>query len=345
MEEKKKLRSITARSLQTTRSLLRMFRIFLLALGVVTFSAANVQSASSSDYPRKPIRVVVTTSAGGAVDMVARTVTPKMSQLLGQQIIVDNREGGGGVIGYEMVAKAPPDGYTLALTGNNFVTNAVLYKKLPFDSVKDFAFISNIANGSSVLVVNPSLPVKNVKDFIALAKTWPGGLKCSNAGRGSNAHLGAEFFNSVTGAKMVHVSYKGGAPAFVAVMSGEVQAQFAQLPQAVEAGGKVRTIAQGGKTRSPVLPDVPTFIESGLRDFILVSTNGLAAPAGTPRAIIDRVRGALVDALNDPEVRKRLASVGTDPVGSTPEEMEEFIKSEIATWTKVARGAGIEQIE
>jgi tripartite-type tricarboxylate transporter receptor subunit TctC len=315
-------------------SLLRMFGIFTLALGVVTFSAANVQCASSSGYPSKPIRLVITVAPGGSVDMVINAVAPKMSQILGQQIVSDHRGGAGGVIGTEIVAKAPPDGYTLLQIGANFVINPAMIRKLPFDSVKDFAGISTIAEVPTSLIVNPSLPVKNVKDFIALAKTWPGGLKYSSSGTGGQGHLCGEWFSAVTGVKMVHVGFKGGGPAIVAVMSGEVQAQFAALPQTVPlvAQGKVRLIAQGGKTRSPSAPDVPTFIESGLRDFTLVAGYGLLAPAGTPRPIIDRVRGALVETLADPEVRKRLASVGAEPVGNTPEEQEEFIRSEIATW-------------
>jgi tripartite-type tricarboxylate transporter receptor subunit TctC len=344
MEEKAKLRTTKTRSFPMKHSLLRLFGIFVLALGVVTFSAANVQSASSSGYPSKPIRLVITVAPGGAVDMVVNSVTPKMSQLLGQQIISDHRGGAGGVLGTEIVAKALPDGYTLLQIGASFVTNPSMNKKLPFDSVKDFVGISTIAEVPTSLIVNPSLPVKNVKEFIALAKTWPGGLKYSSSGRGGQGHLCGELFSSMTGVKMVHVGFKGGGPAIIAVMSGEVQAQFAALPQVVPlvTEGKVRLLAQGGKTRSPSAPDVPTFIESGLRDFTLVANYGLVAPAGTPRPIIERVRGALIETLADPEARKRLACVGADPAPCTPEEQEEFIKFEIARWIKAARDAGIE---
>jgi tripartite-type tricarboxylate transporter receptor subunit TctC len=326
-------------------SLLRLFGVFVLVLGVaVTSGAANAQSAPSSGYPRKSIRLVVPFAPGGPVDIVARGIAPKMSQILGQQIIVDNRGGAGSTIGTEMAANAPPDGYTLVLVSGSYVMNPAMVKKLPYDSVKDFAPISIIADVPSALVVDPILPVKNVKEFIALAKARPGEINYSSQGRGTLGHLAAEWFSSMAGVKMVHVPYKGAGPALVDLMAGHVQLLFAAMPGLIQYArdGKVRMIAQGGKTRSPSAPDVPTFVESGLPGFILTSNFGLLAPAGTPRPIIERVRGALVEALADPAVNNRLASLGAERVGSTPEEHAALTKSEIAKWMKVTREAGIQ---
>lgn len=307
-------------------------------------AAAHAQSASSSGYPRKVIRLIVPFAPGGPVDIVARGIAPKMSEILGQPIVVDNRGGAGSVIGTEMAAKAPPDGYTLLLVSGSYVMNPAMVKKLPFDSIRDFASISIIADVPSAVVVHPALPAKNVKQLIALAKARPGELNYSSPGRGALGHLGAEWFSSVAGIRMVHVPYKGAGPALVDVMAGHVQLLFAAMPGLIEQTreGKLRMLAQGGKTRSSSAPDVPTFIESGLPGFILSSNFGLLAPAGTSRPIIDRVHGAVVEALADPAVNNRLASLGADRVGSTPEEQDAFTKSEIAKWVKVTREAGIQ---
>jgi tripartite-type tricarboxylate transporter receptor subunit TctC len=326
-------------------SLLRLFGVFVLVLGVVvTFGAANVQSASSSGYPSKPIRMVVPFAPGGGTDTVMRSIAPKMSQSLGQQIVVDNRGGAGTIIGTDIVAKAPPDGYTLLFVSGTYVMNPATVKKLPYDSVKDFTSISIIAESPVALLVHPALPVKNLKELIALAKARPGELNYATPGRGSQAHFAFEWFSSMAGVKMVHVPYKGASPALVDLMSGQVQVLFANMSGVIQFArdGKVRMIAQSGKTRSPSAPDVPTLTESGLPGFTFSSNYGIVAPAGTPRPIIDRVRGALVEALADPEVRNRIADQGADPVGSTPEEQDAVTKSEIAKWIKVGREAGIQ---
>ncbi|MDP2706555.1 MAG: tripartite tricarboxylate transporter substrate binding protein [Burkholderiales bacterium] len=324
------------------RSLLRMFR--LLVVGVVaTSGTANAQSAGT-DYPRKSIRLVVPFAPGGPVDIVARGIAPRMSEILGQQIVVDNRGGAGSTIGTEMVANAPPDGYTLLMVSGSFVINPAMVRKLPYDSVTDFAYISIVADVPTALVVHPLLPVRNVKEFIALAKARPGELNYASPGRGTVGHLAAEWFNSITGVKMVHVPYKGAGPAVVDLIAGHVQVLFAAMPGMIQFArdGKVRMLGQGGKTRSPSAPDVPTFVESGLPGFILSSNFGLLAPAGTPRPVIERVRSALLEALADPAVNNRLAGLGAERVGSTPEEHAAFTKSEIAKWMKVTRAAGIQ---
>ena len=320
-------------------------RLGVLVTGVAAISGvANAQPAPSSDYPRKSIRLVVPFAPGGPVDIVARSIAPRMSEILGQQIVVDNRGGAGSTIGTEMVANAPPDGYTLVMVSGSYVMNPAMVKKLPYDSVKDFAYISIVADVPSALVVHPSLPAKTVKELIALAKARPGELNYASPGRGSLGHLAAEWFSSMAGVRMVHVPYKGAGPALVDMMAGHVQLLFAAMPGLIQSArdGKVRMIAQGGKTRSPSAPDVPTFVESRLPGFILSSNFGLLAPAGTPRPIIERVRRALVEALADPAVNNRLAGLGAERIGSTPEEHAAFTKSEIAKWMKVTREAGIQ---
>ncbi len=317
----------------------------MLALGcAVTFGVANAQPVVSSSYPRKSIRMVVPFPAGGPVDIVARGIVPRMSEILGQQIIVDNRGGAGSTIGTEMAANAPPDGYTLVMVSGSYVMNPAMVRKLPYDSVNDFAFISIVADVPSALVVHPNLPVKNVKEFVALAKARPGEINYSSQGRGTLGHLAAEWFSSMTGIKMVHVPYKGASPALVDMMAGHVQLLFAAMPGLIQYArdGKVRMLAQGGRTRSPSAPDIPTFVESGLPGFILTSNFGLLAPAGTPRPIVERVRGSLIEALADPAVNNRLAGLGAERVGSTPEEHAAVTRSEIAKWIKVTRDAGIQ---
>lgn len=304
----------------------------------------HAQTVMPAAYPRKAIRLVVPFSAGGPVDIVARAMGPRMSELLGQQLVVDNRGGAGSVIGTEMVAHALPDGYTLAMVSGSFTINPAMVKKLPYDSIKHFSFISIVADVPSGLAVNPGLPVRALKDFIALAKAKPGELNYSSPGRGTLGHLAAEWFSATTGVKMSHVPYKGAGPALVDVMAGQVQLLFAAIPGMVQFArdGKVRMIAQGGTARSSSIPDVPTFVESGLPHYILTSNFGLIAPAGTPRMVIERLHGAVVQALTDATVKARLANLGADAVGSTPQAHAAFTQAEIAKWIKVTRDAGIQ---
>ena len=305
-------------------------------------AAANAQP--QPDYPRKPIRLIVPFAPGGPVDVIARSVAPKMTESLGQQIVVENRGGAGSSIGTELAAKSPPDGYTLLMVSGSHVMNPAMVKKLPYDSLRDFTPVSIMAEVPSALVVHPSLPVRNAKELIALAKARPGQLNYSSPGRGTLGHLAAELFSSMAGLKMVHVPHKGAGPALIDLMAGQVQLLFAALPGVVEQvrAGKVRMLAQTGSKRSSSVPDVPTVEESGLRGFVVSSHFGLLAPAGTPRPVVDRVRRGLLDALHDPAVASRLASLGAERVGSTPEEHEAVTRAEIAKWVKVTREAGIE---
>jgi tripartite-type tricarboxylate transporter receptor subunit TctC len=263
--------------------------------------------------------------AGGNTDIIARVVTPEMSKALGQQIVIENRGGAGSVIGTEVIARAPADGYSLLMVSAAHVINPAMVKKLPYDSIKDFTPISVVADVPTAFAVNPHLPVKNVKEFVALAKARPGQLNYSTAGRGTVGHLAAELLSSAAGIKMVHIAYKGTGQSITDLRAG-----------------KLRLLAQTGEKRSAAAQDVPTMLESGVKDFVVSSGFGLLAPAGTPRPVIDRVHGALAKALADPAVRSNLQGQGADPVGNTPEQYDAFNKAEIAKWIKVARQAGID---
>jgi tripartite-type tricarboxylate transporter receptor subunit TctC len=320
--------------------LTRMTAPLVLALAM----AAAAPGLNAQPYPAKPVRMIVPFVPGGNTDIIARIYAPEMSKALGQQIVIENRGGAGSTIGTEIAAKSPPDGYTLLMVSAGHVINPAMIKKLPYDSVKDFAFISIVADVPTAFAVHPLLPVKTVKEFIALAKARPGDLNYSTAGRGTVGHLSAELLSSTAGIKMVHVPYKGTGASIVDLIAGHVQLQFSSMPAVIQHArtGRLRLLAQTGKKRSPAARDVPTMEEAGVSGFVVSSGFGLMAPAGTPRPVIDRVQGALVTALNVPEVRNSLAGQGADPVGSTPAEFEAFVKSEIAKWIRVARAAGIE---
>jgi tripartite-type tricarboxylate transporter receptor subunit TctC len=301
-------------------------------------------SPAHAQYPVKPVRLMVPFVAGGNTDIIARVVTPEMSKALGQQIVIENRGGAGSTIGTEVVAKSPPDGYTLLMVSAAHVINPAMIRKLPYDSIKDFVPISVVADVPTAFAVNPHLPVKNVKEFVALAKTRPGQLNYSTAGRGTVGHLAAELLSSIAGIKMVHVAYKGTGQSITDLIAGHVQLQFSSMPAVINQAraGKLRLLAQTGEKRSAAAQDVPTMLESGIKGFVVSSGFGLLAPAGTPRPVIDRVHGALVKALTDNGVRNNLSGQGADPVGNTPEQYDAFNKAEIAKWIKVARGAGID---
>jgi tripartite-type tricarboxylate transporter receptor subunit TctC len=300
--------------------------------------------AAAQQYPAKTIRMIVPFAPGGNTDIIARIVAPRMSEALGQQIVIDNRGGAGSIIGTEMAAKAPPDGYTLLMVSAAHVINPAMVKKLPYDSLKDFTAISVVADVPTAFVVHPALPVTTVKEFIALARRRPGELNYSTAGRGTVGHLAGELLSSAAKIKLVHVPYKGSGPAVIDLLAGHVQLQFASLPAVIQyvRGNKLRMIAQTGDKRSPAAPETPTMIESGLPGFIVSSGFGLMGPAGLPRPVVDRVHASLKAALGNPDARNQLSGQGADPVGSTPEEYDAFNKSEIAKWIRVAGEAGIQ---
>jgi tripartite-type tricarboxylate transporter receptor subunit TctC len=300
--------------------------------------------AGAQSWPAKPVRLMVPFVAGGNTDIIARIVTPEMGKTLGQQIVIENRGGAGSAIGTEIVAKSAPDGYTLLMVSAAHVINPAMVKKLPYDSLRDFAPISIVADVPTAFAVHPQLPVKSVKEFVALAKTRPGQLNYSTAGRGTVGHLAAELLSSMAKIKMVHVAYKGTGQSITDLIAGHVQLQFSSMPAVIHhaRAGKLRLLAQTGEKRSAAAQDVPTMVESGIPGFVVSSGFGLLAPAGTPRPVIDRVHGALVKAINEPGVRGSLSGQGADPVGNTPEAYDAFNKAEIAKWIKVAREAGIQ---
>ena len=298
----------------------------------------------AQNYPVKPVRLIVPFAAGGNVDITARQIAPGLSELLGQNFIVDNRVGAGGVIGAEAVAKAAPDGYTLMMGSNSTVSVAPsLYPKLAYHPVRDFAPISLVATTPFVLVVHPSVPVKSVKELIALAKTKSGRLAMASGGTGSSNHLVGELFQSLTGAKFTHVPYKGAGPAGVDLMAGQVDLLFDQLSSSVGPlkSGRIRALAVTSAARAAVFPDIPTMKEAGVADFEVTNITGVLAPAGTSADIIGRLNAAILKVLGSASIKERFAGLALEPAPSTPEQFSVYIKEDFARWTKVVKDASI----
>ena len=312
---------------------------------IVACGLASVfADAAAQAFPSRPLRVVNPAAPGGNSDVFFRLLQPKMTEVLGQQLVIDYRVGAGGTIGGEVVAKSAPDGYTTGLMAASFVINPAMIKKMPFNTLKDFSALGLIVDVPSGLVVHPSLPVRNLKEFIALAKKRPGELFYSTSGRGTVGHLSGELLNSMAGTKLVHVPYKGAGPAAIDLVAGQVQLQFASMPLLTGyiSAGRLRLIAQTGAKRSEYAPDMPTMEEAGLPGFVVRSGFSFVGPAGLPKPIADKLNLAMVTAVKDPENRKTLVKLGADPIGSSIEEHDAYIKSEIPKWIKMARDAGIE---
>jgi tripartite-type tricarboxylate transporter receptor subunit TctC len=299
--------------------------------------------ACAADYPSRPVTLVVAFPPGGASDVLSRIVARKLEQILGQPFVIENRPGAGGNVAAEAVAHAAPDGYTL-LNGNNAIlaTNAALYRKINFDAEADFAPIGRIGSQANILVVNPALPVRSLAELIALAKDNPGKLNFASSGRGLAAHLAGELFKAEAGIDLVHVPYKGAAPALQDVIAGHVQMMFATASSVVShiREGRVRPLAVTTLRRSPVAPDIPTMDELGLRNFDATTWHGLVAPARTPREVIEVLHRALAAALADAAVAKSLGDLGVDVIGGTPEEFAAYIRSEIPKWTAIVKASG-----
>ena len=314
------------------------------ALGFCTAAlAALCASAIAQNYPVRSIRVIVPLAPGGGNDTAARVVGHRLAEALGQQVVVDNRPGGGGVVASEIVAKAPPDGYTLYLVSTSFTVAPALHKELPFDSMRDFAPITRVTIAPGALIVHRSLPVKSVSDVIALARARPGQITFGSAGLGSGSHVGGELFNMLAGVKLLHVPYKGSALATTAVLSGEVAVAFtnptASMPHIKS--GRLKMIAVTTAQRWPLLPEIPTIAESGVPGYEILIWSGLAAPAATPQAVLMRLHRELARILNAPELAELLAADGARPLIESPQAFAAFLKNEIAKWMKVARQAGI----
>ena len=301
-------------------------------------------AAQAARYPAKPIRIVVPLAPAGTTDIVARLVAQKFNEALGQPVIVDNRPGAGTTIGSALVARAVPDGYTLLFTSASLATSVSLYRSLPYDPVRDLAPVGPVGQSFYVLAVHPSLPVRSVKDFIALAKAKPRQVSYSSAGTGTITHLTVELFSAHAKVDMLHVPYKGGAPALTAFLSGEVTAIFnpiAEILPHVRAGGKVRTLGVTSPKRVPELPTTPTIAEAGLPGYEVTTWSGIYVPTGTPQPIVDQLNAEINRMVQQADVRERLQSIGLQPVGGTPAALGDYLKSEIARWTKVVKAAGI----
>ena len=309
----------------------------------VALIAANC-TALAQNYPARTIRMVIPFAAGGNTDIIGRIFAPKMAEILGQQIIIDNRGGAGGAIGTEIVMRAPPDGYTLLMASAGHTINPSMIKKLPYDSVRDFTPVGIVADVPTAFVLHPSLPPKNLKEFIALAKARPNDIFYSTAGIGTVGHLSAELLISTAKIKLTGVHYKGSGPSMTDLVGGHIQMQFPSMPAAVPyvASNRLRMIAQTGEKRSPAAPTVPTMIEQGMKDFIVSSGFSMFGPANTPKTVVDRVNAALIQALKDPKVSKTLLEQGAEPNGSTPDVHDKFNRAEIQKWIQVVRAAGIE---
>ena len=299
--------------------------------------------AHAQEYPTRPVRLIVATVPGGGTDAIARILGGKLSALLGQQFVIDNRGGAGGIIGTEIVARAPADGYTLLM---GFIASLAMNPALvrtPYDTLKDFSPVSLVADAQYIMTVHPSIPPRTVKDFVSYAKSNPGRINYASAGNGTPVHLAAELFKSVAGVNLVHVPYKGGGPAAAAVLRGEAQLIFgsvtATMPQ-IKAG-KLIALGVTGPKRLPSAPQYATIAELGYPGFEVTSWYGVLAPAKVPAGVINRLNAAVINALKAPEVREQMARQGLEPIGSTPAEFAAHLKREVARWARVVKEAGI----
>lgn len=311
----------------------------LLALVLVAFCGA----VSAQDFPSRTVRIVVPFTPSGPVDVVARIIAERLAIKLKQPVIVENRPGAGTVIGADVVAKAPADGHTILLAVTAHAVNATLVKKLPYDTLKDFAPIVLVATAPNILAVNPNVPAKTTNELIAYIKANQGKLNAGSHGKGNTSHLAAEMLKSATGAEFTVVQYKGAQPAVTALMSGEVSFMFdtgVVVPHSQ--AGRVRVIGTTGPKRSAIYPDVPTLIESGLPGFEVVSWYGFFAPAGTPRAALDVLNRSINETLAEPDTRGRIMKLNLEPAGSTQEELDRLVKSQITRWATVIKTANIE---
>jgi tripartite-type tricarboxylate transporter receptor subunit TctC len=300
---------------------------------------------AQSDYPVRPVKIVVPSPPSGGTDIIARVLAQDFSKALGQQFFVENKPGAGNMIGIESVARAPGDGYTVLMVASTLALNSVLYKKVSYDPVRDFAPITLAATAPNIFIVHPSLPAKTLSDFIALAKQKPGQLSYGTPGVGTSPHMSTELLKSMAGIDLQHVPYKGTAPALTDVIAGQICCMFSNALTALPhiQSGRVRALGVSGPKRLAAAPDVPTVGEAGVPGYAAMQWYGLVAPAGTPPAVIARLNAEALKALKSDEMHKRLAADGAEPVGTSPAEFAAFIKAELQKWARVAREAHIEQ--
>ena len=311
-------------------------------LAALSCAAGIAHAQDAQPYPAKPVRFIIGFAPGGFTDLMARLLAGRLSEMWGQQVVADNRPGGGSIIATDAVAKAPPDGYTLLMMTDNHVTNPSLFKSLPYDSEKHFAPITLAALAPFMLLVHPSLPVRNVKDLIALAKARPGQLTFGSGGIGGPGHLAGEMLNSLAGVKMVHVPYKGGALAMVDLQAGQVQLYFGNVPTSLPSvkSGRVKALAVTTAKRAPVAPEYPTVAEAGVPGFELSPFYGVITRAGTPPDVLAKLNRDIVSILHNPAMKERIAGLGGDPVGNSQAEFAAFLKTEAVRWGKLVRDSG-----
>ena len=311
----------------------------LLAAGSLQPSLAQPEAA----FPNKPIRLIVPSAPGGGSDITARSLAQKLTEALGQTVVVDNRAGASGIIGTDIAAKAPPDGYTISMITTSHSVNPSIMKKLPYDILTDFAAVTQATTQPYALVVHPAVAAKNVKELIVLAKAKPNSLNYGSSGNGSLSHLSGALLSSIAGISMTHVPYKGGAPALTDLLGGQIQMLFSTILQAQShlKSGRVRALAVTTAKRSVGAPDLPTMQEAGVAGYEVAGWYGVVAPLKTPVAIVNRLNAEMVKALRSPDMRDKLVADGSEPVGSTPEAFGQYIKTEVAKWGKLVKDAGI----
>ena len=317
----------------------KKLRITLAALLLCTTALAVAQS-----YPARPVRLIAPSTPGDAPDVIARLIALRLSPVLGQPVVVENRPGAGGVIGSEVAAKSAPDGYTLIMgNAGSHGINAAVYSKLPYDIQRDFAPVSQVAIAPNVMVINPAIPAKSVAEFIAYAKSQPGKLSYASGGNGSSAHMSMELFKAMSGVDIQHVPYKGSSPALTDVMAGQVAVFIGNMPPTVPLvkAGKLRALAVTTKARSALMPELPTISEAGLPGFETVAWFGVLAPTGTPPEIVKKLSTEIGKIARSPEMREKLLAMGAEPIGGTPGEFKAVIDSDIAKWKALAQKEGI----
>jgi len=299
-------------------------------------------SAAAQEYPARSMRLIIPVAPGGGTDILGRLMARKLSEIYGQQVVVDNRPGAGTVIGSDLLAKSPPDGYTLSVQINALAANHSLYAKLPYDTLRDFTPVVLMASTPNVLVVHPSLPAKTVPQFVALARARPDQIAYASSGSGGAAYLAAEMLKLNTGIRMIHVPYKGTVPALYAIISGETQAMVAALPGTIPFihAGRVRALGVTSAQRAPSMPELPTMIEAGIRGYEFSTWYGLFAPGGTPRDIVAKLNAAVIKIIAQPEVKAQFARDGLDPAGGTPESFDSYFRAEVEKLGAVIRASG-----
>jgi len=315
---------------------------FVVRIGML-FAALLACAAQAQNYPTKPIRLVVTYPPGGGADVMARLIAPKLGELLGQPVVVENRPGATGQIAAEFVAKSAPDGYTLMLDASSYVVNPSLFAKLPYDPLKAFAPITQLVQFPNMVVVSPGFPVNSVAELIAMAKAKPGSISFASSGNGSAQHLAAELFRLQTGVDMVHIPYRGGALAMTDVMAGQIPLFFANMASGLPhvKSGRLKALASTGGHRSPNMPDLATVAESGVPGYEAYEWNAVFAPAATPQAIINRLYGEIVKVLASGEVRERIVQLGGEIVASSPQDTDKYLRAQMIKWAKVVKDAGV----